>query len=238
MAPAELRSRVSGTSRKAWFDKSGRNIAAIVQDEVPRHHRPARVLDFGCGCGRVLRHLATSPGLELHAAEIQTDLLTWCRGNLQPVRYVNNLVEPPLPYEDDTFDLIYAISVFTHLPAPLHTRWLCELSRILGPDGRIVMTERGEAYTGQLNPEELHRLGSDGIAVRNERLPGTNACDTFVTRPWIEQEMRRAGLRLVRSYAADPRIRPRGRSRRDHPGQDLLIAEVNQHRQGATERSR
>ncbi|CAM5672913.1 hypothetical protein SAVIM338S_07081 [Streptomyces avidinii] len=197
-----------------------------MRDEIPRHDDPARVLDLGCGCGRVLRHLAASPRIELHAAEIQPDLLDWCRGNLQPVRYVNNRVEPPLPYEDDTFDLIYAISVFTHLPAPLHTRWLGELSRILGPDGRIVLTERGEAYEGRLTPEELRRLRSDGIAVRNERQPGTNACDTFTTRPWIEQEMRRAGLRLVRSYAADPRIRPRGRSRRDHPGQDLLVAEA------------
>jgi SAM-dependent methyltransferase len=229
MAPAELRLRVSGTARKSWFDRSGKAIARIVRDEIPQGSFPARVLDFGCGCGRVLRHLATVSGLELHAAEIQPDMLAWCRSGLQPVRYLNNQIEPPLPYGDATFHLIYAMSVFTHLPAALHTRWLSELARILRPDGRIVLTERGESYTNQLTEDELQQLSSNGIAVRNEHLPGTNHCDTYVTRTWIEHEMRRAGLNLATICSADPRIRPRGRSRRDHPGQDLLIAEAGRH---------
>ncbi|MCB0829234.1 MAG: class I SAM-dependent methyltransferase, partial [Solirubrobacterales bacterium] len=50
---------------------------------------------------------------------------------------------PPLGLEHESFDLIYAVSVFTHL-ADESLPWLIELHRLLKPGGRLIATYMGE----------------------------------------------------------------------------------------------
>ena len=49
---------------------------------------------------------------------------------------------PPLPLEDESFDLIWSISVFTHL-TDNSLPWLCELHRLLRPGGLLIATYMG-----------------------------------------------------------------------------------------------
>jgi SAM-dependent methyltransferase len=117
------------------------------------------VLDFGCGCGRLARHLmlATSQprhyeGLDLHAGMIQ-----WCQENLSTRARqfffshhdVHNLGLNPgvgkpahlsLDFPDGFFSLIYAWSVFTHLLEADALFYLQEMRRVLRPNGQIVAT--------------------------------------------------------------------------------------------------
>jgi ubiquinone/menaquinone biosynthesis C-methylase UbiE len=58
---------------------------------------------------------------------------------------VNGLA-PPLAYEANHFDFIYALSVFTHLPESLQTAWMSELARVLKPGGYLLMTTHRECY--------------------------------------------------------------------------------------------
>lgn len=72
-----------------------------------------RTLDFGCGSGRVLRHL---PGeTEAWGCDIHAESIAWIRANLPSVRVFVNAYTPPLEVEAGTFDLVYATSVFTHI---------------------------------------------------------------------------------------------------------------------------
>jgi ubiquinone/menaquinone biosynthesis C-methylase UbiE len=50
---------------------------------------------------------------------------------------------PPLPFADSTFDLIYSISIFTHLPEDMQFAWLAELARVLVAGGYAVLTVHG-----------------------------------------------------------------------------------------------
>jgi SAM-dependent methyltransferase len=60
---------------------------------------------------------------------------------------MRNGPDPPLGLEHGTFDLIWAVSVFTHLTDnSLH--WLVELHRLLKPDGLLIAT-----YMGRWNAE-------------------------------------------------------------------------------------
>jgi SAM-dependent methyltransferase len=77
--------------------------------------------------------------------DIHQPTITWMKANYPAtVRLYANNEMPPLPEADDTFDLIYCGSVFSHLTnwAP----WLLELRRILKPGGALVASIHGEGY--------------------------------------------------------------------------------------------
>lgn len=98
-----------------------------------------RVLDFGCGAGRTLRHLLDEAA-ELHGCDLHAPSIHWLDEHLSPpLRVLQTAQRPPLPYGDGTFDLVYAFSVFTHI-ADGWAEWLLELRRVLRPDGILVAT--------------------------------------------------------------------------------------------------
>jgi SAM-dependent methyltransferase len=101
-----------------------------------------RALDFGCGAGRVLRHLLSEAEVaEIHGSDVSEEMVTWAAQNLCPpiAGVIVNGEDPPLPYPDDHFDLVMAFSVFTHLVENWST-WLLEMRRILKPDGILIAT--------------------------------------------------------------------------------------------------
>ena len=100
-----------------------------------------RILDFGCGAGRMIRWLGDSvEGCEVWGVDIQSDRIMWCQQHLSPpFKFATVTTAPHLPFEDRYFDLIYCGSVFTHID-DLADAWLLELKRILQPGGRLYIT--------------------------------------------------------------------------------------------------
>lgn len=113
-----------------------------------------RALDFGCGAGRTLRHFAgEAESAELWGADIDAASTGWLLDNLcPPFHVVRNGAAPPLPFDDGSFDVIWAISVFTHL-SDGWAEWLLELRRVLADDGHLIATilgdEHSRAYAGE-----------------------------------------------------------------------------------------
>ena len=101
------------------------------------------VLDFGCGCGRVLRWFQTAlPGAVLHGTDLRRAAIDWCRDHLRG-EFVANELQPPLPFADGSFDLVYALSVFSHLNRDQCVAWMRELARVTRPGGTILITTHG-----------------------------------------------------------------------------------------------
>jgi ubiquinone/menaquinone biosynthesis C-methylase UbiE len=100
-----------------------------------------RVLDFGCGAGRMIRHLkAFSESCEIWGTDISAPHIFWAKQYLDPpFHFVTTTTVPHLPFEDRYFNLIYCGSVFTHID-DLAEAWLLELRRILAPQGRLYLT--------------------------------------------------------------------------------------------------
>ena len=98
-----------------------------------------RVLDFGCGVGRILRHFAPEAGVaEIVGCDIDEPSINWLDRHLSPpFRVFVNGEAPPLGQPDSSFDLVYAMSVFTHITDDWSS-WLLELHRILKPDGWLI----------------------------------------------------------------------------------------------------
>jgi SAM-dependent methyltransferase len=138
------------------------------------------VLDFGVGCGRVARHWAKIPGPEWHGSDYNAALSGWCHANLPHLITVRNTASGPLPYADERFDLVYAISVFTHLDEAAQATWMRELRRVIRPGGLIFFTTHGEAMLVQAPEQEIHEAFARGEpAVRYPRESGSNLCSTF-----------------------------------------------------------
>lgn len=121
-----------------------------------------RVLDFGCGAGRTLRHfLAEAQDAEFWGVELDGASVEWLQDNLCPPLHVLRGSEaPPLGLERGAFDLAYAISVFTHL-TDASIPWLLELHALLEPGGLLIATYMGrwnsEVFTGEAWEED--RIG-------------------------------------------------------------------------------
>ena len=144
--PVALRARVGEPRIDAFMRAS----VAYVDRATEVSGRPLEsfrsILDFGCGSGRTLLPLArkVAPGSELHGCDIDSDAIDWLRRHHPELKLEVTGFDPPLPYADDTFDLIVSISVFTHLDEPGQLAWLHELRRVLRPDGLAVLTIHGE----------------------------------------------------------------------------------------------
>ena len=114
-----------------------------------------RVLDFGCGVGKVLRHFAQEATIaEFTGCDIHAPSIDWLRRNLcPPFSAFRCSEEPPLPQPDGYFDLIYAMSVYTHL-TDRWAEWLLEHHRVLAPDGLLLVSFLGQGMIQPLVGEE------------------------------------------------------------------------------------
>ncbi len=181
LPPAQLRVRVAWTADAHWFLESGRLAADAIRSALARHGRSVErlesLLDFGCGCGRVTRHWVDLPGVA--GSDTNADAVAWCRLNLPFARFETNGLEPPLAYADESFDLVHALSVFTHLPEELQLEWMQELRRVLRPGGLLLLTTHGRAYLDRLDPDERARFEAGEIVVRWAEVPGTNLCSAY-----------------------------------------------------------
>jgi SAM-dependent methyltransferase len=149
LPPARLRQRVSGSTDVQTFLIVGRNVARDLDDLLGTLGRGVRsfenVLDFGCGPARVLRFLRDAPAsCRLHGTDIDPESIAWCERNLPEIRWSVNRHHPPTHFADGAFDLIYSISVFTHLDEPLQLAWLQELRRIARPGAILIISVHGE----------------------------------------------------------------------------------------------
>jgi len=170
------------------------------------------VLDFGCGCGRVTRYFADFDGA-VSGSDVNIKAVDWCRDNLPFGSFLQNRLAPPVDFEDASFDLVYAFSVFTHLTADLQLSWRDELRRVLRPGGRLLLSTHGRSYLPRLDDAERAQFDRGELVVRWADLPGTNLCSAY--HP--EQDLRETFARGFTFLELDPE------GARGNPTQDLVL---------------
>jgi SAM-dependent methyltransferase len=154
--------------------------------------RAARaVLDFGCGAAKNTRLLRGIRDLRLVGTDVNAAQIEWARKHVPGVEFHVNELQPPLRFaEDDTFDLVTAASVFTHIRFDLQRPWLDEIRRILRPGGYFLCTVAGLDHIEiQLSPELQQRLRDEGGVTLGPEDPGVSyatkaagSWDVFQTR--------------------------------------------------------
>jgi SAM-dependent methyltransferase len=136
----------------------------------------------------------------LYGTDINRDAVRWGRRHLTYAHWGENRVEAALDYDDATFDLVYATSVFTHLSERLHHTWMAELRRVTREGGILVFTTHGERYLGD-DMESRARFAAGELVTRHAAIAGSNVCAAFhppsyvkrVTRDWDLLDYRSEG---------------------------------------------
>ncbi len=153
LPPEELAARVGVPDHQdvlASYEQLGAEARQVILDTLPDDWSPKgkRILDFGAGAGKVLRHLVDDwSDAELEGCDIDRASIEWLEANMSPqVHAFVNGEKPPLQAPDGRFDLVLAMSVFTHL-TDYSLAWLAELHRVLAEDGLLIASFLGrEAY--------------------------------------------------------------------------------------------
>jgi SAM-dependent methyltransferase len=192
LPPARLRAQVGPAHADAsYFTRSGREHADLIEglldEDGSSVEELGAILDFGCGCGRVLRHWSRLPRTRVFGCDIDTRMVEWSVAHLGFADIRVTSLEPPLPYDDEAFDLVYAFSVFTHLPEDLQHRWVLELTRVTRPGGRILISTLGEYYLSldRLTDSERSSFLDGNVVVLYEGSPGTSLCSAYHPRDYV-----------------------------------------------------
>jgi SAM-dependent methyltransferase len=220
LPPPNLIELVAGSSDPYWFRAGGRRAAESLSAILKTAGNPlgnlSSVLDFGCGCGRVIRHIAPLGFRRLAGVDYNPSLVEWCAGHIPSANFAVNGAAPPLPFETGTFDLVYAFSVFTHLTEEFQKSWLAEIHRVLDARGLLVVSTMGDAYRGELTDELRDRYDRGELVVREADSAGSNLCGAFHPEAYFRSMADSQGFQ-VRSFI------PQGAE--GNPNQDLWLLE-------------
>lgn len=119
----------SSTREYLWEDMKALGMYA---------HSGDKVLDVGCGNGRLLE-LWKDEGVDYVGVDQSEALIAIAKKrHLDVPFFVAEIAD--LPFDDDTFDVLYCIAVFCHIPPAAQQQALCEMKRVLKPGGKVVMT--------------------------------------------------------------------------------------------------
>jgi SAM-dependent methyltransferase len=194
--PAALRTQIGPRhADPAFFIRSGEQHAELVRDLL-REQGDAidaldAILDWGCGCGRVMRHWSRLPRTRVFGCDINRRMVEWCAANLEFAEVSVTGLEPPLPYEQSSFDLIYAFSVFTHLSEDLQHEWIRECLRVLKPGGYLMLSTMGEYYLSlqRLTEAERDAFANGRLVVLYQRAAGTSLCSAYHPPTYVRDQL-------------------------------------------------
>ncbi len=158
------------------------------------------VFDFGGSTGRVFRNFYYQGGWDVWSNDFKQSSVEWNLQNFpSKIKVFQGLYQPALPVDDKTFDLVIAMSVFTHIDET-ETNWLLELRRVLRPNGLALITIHNEATWNNMD-EALHKVLEtyspelarqrempSGKHVSNFRLDDPYRCNTFHSDDYIERQ--------------------------------------------------
>ena len=129
----------------------------LYEDYCGDYGAVERVLDFGCGCGRVLSRMPLGGKTQYFGVDLHEQGLQWLRQTMPQGTFAPGRAMPPLDLEEESFDLIYSVSVLTHLDRTQELAWLDEWHRLLKPGGLVIATFRAEDWVEQFTIERQKR---------------------------------------------------------------------------------
>ena len=207
LPPARLRARVGLNSSRREFLEIGGNAAGDILGAVAEAGGLAREsdrwLDFGCGSGRVARHLIGASGSRrLTGVDVDRGAIAWCSRHL-PGDFRAIGPKPPLSDLPGSYDRICAVSVLTHMDEPAQRVWIAELRRLLRVGGLLIVTTHSPDLTWtrpDLTDAQRRDLSDAGFLFAPAAGP-FNDSSTFQSEEYLRRAWAPAlSLRLFRRF--------------------------------------
>ena len=189
---------------KDYFE-DGKQTAGEIIDLLKPYLKIGRsdfkVLDWGCGPARVVRHI---PGLfgnnhAVFGCDYNDSYIKWCTKAIPEVSFIRNELVPPVDLPSNSMDAIYGLSILTHLSEKNHRFWIDELFRLLKPGGVLLITTQGNKFKDKLLPAELKLFESGGLLVRDFEKEGHRMYSAFQPETYMKQLL--GNFKLLRFIA-------------------------------------
>ncbi len=207
MASTEVQTSWTGASGSTLFQPTLDFVQAVANNFLQftgRDLKNSKILDFGCGYGRIARlmYYYTSPS-NLFGVDPWDESIKLCRQSRLPGNFfISDYVPRSLPFRDTNFDLIYCFSVFTHLSMKTAKIVMKLLRSYIADNGILVITIRPEVYwlmSGAIDPsskrspqdllEEHRRNGFAFVPHQREPIDGDITYgDTSISIDWLTRE--------------------------------------------------
>ena len=195
----ELIFLVNGHRDQHVFDISRRatvkNIAGLLAEAGIDYRDFRSILDFGCGCGRVLAGWEgmLPEGAKLHGCDINYRLIAFCKENIGFAETKLTGYYPPAPYTDGQFDFVYLGSVYTHLSLAAILQWTGELTRIVKSGGVVMLSYHGTYFAqtlADISKKGSATLAKEGFYIhlhvpKESTWEGSNEYATFMTGEFL-----------------------------------------------------
>lgn len=176
-----------------------------------------RVLDIGCGVGRMALPLTGYLRGSYEGFDIVPEGIHWCRRNVTPdhpafrfhhVDLYNGTYNPAgrlraetfrFPFAEEQFNFAFATSVFSHLQPPALENYLRETARVLDPGGRFLFTgflldgQSRDAIRREITTIRFRPFGENHWVADPDVPENAVAQD----RDYLVRQLEEAGLRLV-----------------------------------------
>lgn len=146
-----------------------------------------RVADWGCGLARVIRHLPRN--YVRSGFDYNPEAIRWCAEHIDGVAFHANGLSPPLPAPENSFDAIYALSVFTHLSEKGHEAWIGEIRRVLAPSGIFLAAFHMRPAPGQLLKREQERFNNGLLVVRGKTKEGSRTFTAYHPEKYLRETL-------------------------------------------------
>jgi SAM-dependent methyltransferase len=178
------------------------------------------ILDWGCGTGRVIRHLPSviATSNRIFGTDYNPKYVKWCSENLNGIQFKLNDLIPPLDFESSTMDVIYGISIFTHLSEDLHFSWMKELTRVLKNKGVLFLTTHGDVHRFKLLPQEKESYDAGKLVIHNYKKEGNRLYASYQSPKFFKTLCEKNNLKILKHIPGD--------MRNNHPQQDVWILKL------------
>jgi SAM-dependent methyltransferase len=192
--PTRMAAGTVGRSGYEGYYEDGERSVKVLLQLIAAHVElnGARILEWGCGPARLVRHLARlaeDSRMEVFATDYDRATIEWCKSAIPGVTFARNGLQPPLPFPDGFFDVVYSSSVFTHLSEALHYAWLKENFRVVKPAGLVIFTTAGDSQKHKLLPAEIPLYEAGELVVRTAPLEGAPRYNAFHSPAFVRRKL-------------------------------------------------
>ena len=189
--------RVTEEEALSWYFKSGIMSLQSIEKILLAGEKPFpsinSFLDFGCGYGRVTRFLIQEMDADkIWVGDIYKEAVDFQKKYFNVNGFCSH-TEPSKVEFPRRFEVIYAGSLFSHLPRDRFEEWLVALYNVLEEDGILIFSTHGEVVC----PSEIE-IDPSGFTYFKDSESSSLTTEeyglTYVTRDWAERLAGRLGI--------------------------------------------
>jgi SAM-dependent methyltransferase len=192
--PAWLAYRAYGHTNWHDYYQTGKEHASFISDLIEKNspNTPLAICEWGCGTARILRHVRkffNDRAVSLYGFDDNPENITWCKDHIEGITFKHSMLTPPLAHEADAFDSLYSVSMLTRLSKQMHFEWIKEISRVVKPNGIIILTTHGDLTKLHLLESEQQAYERGELVVRDTVEDGKRAYVAFHPPTFIRNEL-------------------------------------------------